>query len=240
MSEPNRWRADGPERVRELLRDSKDLVPRDISDGERERVGRRVMRMAAVPAGLGILFWMKGLALGAGLGAMGVVTVVSVREGWIGGRHETQLSPPAPVPTMVASGVALPSALGPIPTAPPSASEAGASVQSPVVSLPPAAPAEVDAGADAYVDLLAEEASMLEQARAAIATNPSRALELAQRHAARFPTGQLGMEREIVAIEALRAMGRGAEARGRAESALVRARGGFYEERIRNLLTAMP
>ena len=88
--------------------------------------------------------------------------------------------------------------------------------------------------------MLAEEVALLDRARAALGGNPSEALRLTADHASRFPRGKMGIERELVAIDALRRLGRGAEARSRAESLLVRARGSLYEERIRKMLDAAP
>jgi hypothetical protein len=47
------------------------------------------------------------------------------------------------------------------------------------------------------------------------------------------------MEREMVAIDALRRLGRTGEARARGEAMLARAQGGLYEERVRKLLEGM-
>lgn len=62
------------------------------------------------------------------------------------------------------------------------------------------------------------EAELLEQARAALKTNPSRALQRVNEHARRFPRGVLVQEREVLAIQALRQLGRDAEAERRAEA----------------------
>jgi hypothetical protein len=47
------------------------------------------------------------------------------------------------------------------------------------------------------------------------------------------------MEREMVAIDALRRLGRTGDARARAEAMLSRARGSLYEERVRKLVEQM-
>jgi hypothetical protein len=62
------------------------------------------------------------------------------------------------------------------------------------------------------------EAELLEQARAALRADPARALQRANEHAARFPRGVLVQEREVLAIQALRKLGRSAEADRRAEA----------------------
>ena len=56
------------------------------------------------------------------------------------------------------------------------------------------------------------EAALLFGARKAVASQPSAALRLLDQHAARFPDGLLTPEREVLRIEALRRLGRTAEA----------------------------
>jgi hypothetical protein len=87
---------------------------------------------------------------------------------------------------------------------------------------------------------LAREAAMLEQARAALNRNPGAALAIADRHAATFPDGSLGMERELLAVQALQRLGRVAEARSRGLRLLEQARGSIYEQRVNALLDALP
>ena len=48
--------------------------------------------------------------------------------------------------------------------------------------------------------------------------DPARALQRANEHAARFPGGVLVQEREVLAIQALRKLGRSAEADRRAQA----------------------
>lgn len=62
------------------------------------------------------------------------------------------------------------------------------------------------------------EAALLEQARTALASDPARALALTRQHQARFPSGVLKQEREVIAIEALRRSGQSKAASERAGS----------------------
>jgi len=62
------------------------------------------------------------------------------------------------------------------------------------------------------------EAQILSEARKVLASDPGRALAGVQRHQQLFPSGALVQEREILAIEALRRLGREAEANARAQS----------------------
>ena len=91
-----------------------------------------------------------------------------------------------------------------------------------VVAAPvaPSAATSATATATARLDKPAQlsEAELLEQARAALKSDPSRALQRANEHARRFPRGALVQEREVLAIQALRRLGRDAEAERRAEA----------------------
>ena len=61
-----------------------------------------------------------------------------------------------------------------------------------------------------------DEPQLIERARKALATDPRRALLLAQEHQRRFPAGELGVERDVIMLEALARSGQTAEARRRA------------------------
>jgi hypothetical protein len=52
------------------------------------------------------------------------------------------------------------------------------------------------------------EAELLERAQAALRAEPARALALTREHRRRYPAGALVQEREVIAIEALRRLGR--------------------------------
>lgn len=61
------------------------------------------------------------------------------------------------------------------------------------------------------------EAELLEAARAALQADAQRALALVREHGSRYPSGVLAQEREVIAIEALKRLGRVGDARRRAE-----------------------
>jgi hypothetical protein len=69
------------------------------------------------------------------------------------------------------------------------------------------------------------EILLLKQAQDALRADPGLALQLANRHAVRFPSGALAQEREVIAIDALSRLGRREEARARA---------GAFAERLPN------
>jgi hypothetical protein len=91
------------------------------------------------------------------------------------------------------------------PATSPGDSNAAASAKTPVPAKPlhAAAPSEAD---------------LLEQARVAMKSDPARALARANEHRQRFPGGALIQEREVIAIKALRALGRTSEADARADA----------------------
>jgi len=80
----------------------------------------------------------------------------------------------------------------------------------------PGTPANTASSKASSVQSKPSEASLLEQARRALATSPSYALQLANQHRALYPHGVLTQEREVIAIEALRKLHRGSEADQRA------------------------
>jgi hypothetical protein len=61
------------------------------------------------------------------------------------------------------------------------------------------------------------EVELLERARASLGANPSHALSLTSEHKLRFPGGVLAQEREVIAIEALRRLGKNDQASLRAD-----------------------
>ncbi|WP_437318089.1 hypothetical protein [Sorangium sp. So ce385] len=79
------------------------------------------------------------------------------------------------------------------------------------------------------------EVQLLHRAQDALATDAGSALALTVEHARRFPAGVLGQEREFIAIRALLALGRAAEARARAARLLERFPGSAYRGRLESL-----
>jgi hypothetical protein len=102
---------------------------------------------------------------------------------------------------------------------------------SPKKSLPEkhAAPVKVE-------DTLTREIALLDAGRKLLATNPAEALNRFEEHAREFPRGSLGTEREFLAMEALRRLGRSGEARARGAALLDHAKGSPYETKVRRKL----
>lgn len=83
-----------------------------------------------------------------------------------------------------------------------------------------------------------EELTLLESAYQALQRGDTvAALEQAERHASRFPTGALAQEREVLAIDALVRMGRRSEAEARAEAFRTRYPTSTHGVRIQGLLS---
>jgi hypothetical protein len=206
--------------------------------------------LLVVPAAAGLLFWIKGVAA-AGLCAIGVVAAVDgvpslTRRLALGpepvrstaDRHPAM--PRTSIPTVESTSSATETAI--------SGSDAsGAQREAPVASALPAPTrdrtrhprAEAPSAELGSGDSLAREAAMLEDARGMLERNPGRALEVLNRHATTFPTGTLSIERELIAVDALRRLGRVAEAQARGMALLGQARGSIYEERVKALLQTL-
>ena len=95
---------------------------------------------------------------------------------------------------------------------------AGATMSAASASVAPGGSGAASGGAAASGSAAGDEteADYLARATGLIGGAPGEALALAEGHAARFPEGKLGQEREMIAISALAALGRKAQARARA------------------------
>lgn len=84
-----------------------------------------------------------------------------------------------------------------------------------------------------------DEPQLIEKARRALATDPRRALALTQEHQRRFPGGALGVEREVIALEALARTGQTAEAKRRALAFQANHPKSIHLPRVHALLTRL-
>jgi hypothetical protein len=230
------------------------------------RSAARLDRLVALPVAAGLLFSLKGVAIAAGLGAS-VLAAVYVLPSLRGAAthdaspHVAALpsdaptgrprsvardpSPPVDAPPLaqraapaqsVTSGATSPETAASgtgraiVRAAPVSASGIGTE---PVFSAPSRAPV-------GDVDTLAREAAMLEEARALLDRAPGDALSKLEEHAVAFPSGHLALEREMLAVDALRRLGRTEDARSRGRALLARYHGSLYEERVRAMLDSLP
>jgi hypothetical protein len=83
---------------------------------------------------------------------------------------------------------------------------------------------------------LADEARLLEQARAVLPSNPAGALQITSDHGRLYPSGQLSAECDLIAVDALLRLGRRQEAEQKAAVRLQGAPGGLYARRLHQLL----
>ena len=79
---------------------------------------------------------------------------------------------------------------------------------------------------------LRSEVELLARARDLLGSSPAEALALTQQHATQFPGGALAQEREVLAIEALRHLGRMDEARARKDRFLSAYPGSAHRQRL--------
>lgn len=143
---------------------------------------------------------------------------------------------PAPSPSASLSPSLSPSpspSLSPPPSPslspPPSPSASPAPL--PTEPTPTATPTPRPRTEPAHDDAL-EEHPMLVEARRALPTDPAHALELAEQHRARFPSGMLAPEREMIAVDALEVLGRRTEAEARARALVERWPSSTYARRV--------
>lgn len=131
------------------------------------------------------------------------------------------------VPTLSPSG----ETLGAPPTPAPAPEQRPARVRP---AIRAAAPSSTPAPEPAQ-DELAEGALLL-RARRALASDPALSLSLTQEHLRLAPSGRLAPEREVIAIEALGALGRANEARARAERFVARWPDSAHRPRVERWL----
>jgi hypothetical protein len=84
-----------------------------------------------------------------------------------------------------------------------------------------------------------DEPQLIERARRALATDPRRALALAQEHQRRFPAGALGVERDVIMIDALARSGQTTEARRRAQAFETKYPSSIHLPHVRALLAQL-
>jgi hypothetical protein len=254
MTAPRRWTdsPEAPEDVKELFAAGRPT--RGMSRETRARLGHRLARpLAAAVVTSYVLAW-KSVAVAAVIGLTATTAVVvAVRAA----RAPDVVvdAPPtgAPVEHAPAAGTSRaampaspttppPSALPPEPLAPlPVPSTTTAAPRNRIApSPPPPAPEETAPPPPVAEDTLAPELALLDQARASYASDPQAALDRLDEHARRFPGGKLSLERELLALDALKRLGRTADERARAARLLSVVRGTIYEARVRTHLGEEP
>jgi TolA-binding protein len=207
---------DAPKGLRDSLRAAREDVG---SDQEVARLATRLGPLlgpaAPIAPGTGATAAGAGGGLAAKLGLGALALVIAGGGAWLLSAQNNAAPPSAPTnaapPPPLSAPLAPPPAAG-APIAPAAPSADSAPTVAPSVTKPSLPSKPVPAAPPS-------EAELLEQARAALkAGDSARALQRASEHAQRFPRGVLVQEREVLAIQALRRLGRDAEADRRADA----------------------
>lgn len=241
-AEPTRFRdSDGgaPSRLRELFDAAAHEQPTAAELARLEAKLAPLLGDAPAPVQLTSTSRLSpALKFGLGMLALGGVGVLVALAGRDAAEEaaapatfpSASVAPPAPgasSPTADSAPSAAPSFAPPAANpavVPPSASESA----SPPV---PAAGAGTQPRPTAPASGLPED-QLLEKARAALRGDPALALRLAREHQQRFSGGILTQEREVIAIDALRRLGRSAEADRRAERFEQRYPGSAHQRKL--------
>jgi hypothetical protein len=163
-------------------------------------------------AGLGRVT-LFGWGAGSAVAASGVAAAV-------------YLSQPAPAPVAPAPAKAEPQSVAPVAKAVEPAPE-------------PEAPANAEKRPVKDAVATWDEPQLIERARRALGSDPRRALQLAQEHQRRFPSGALSVEREVIVLDALARSGQSAEALRRARAFEARYPKSIHTPRVRALRTKL-
>ncbi len=192
------------------LRDALSAAHADWgSDAQVARLATRLGPLLGPPAVLAppAAATAAGLGVAAKLGLAGVALLVAGGGAWL------LSAPKSAPPSAPISGSAPVTATPPSPATP----DARAAIATPPVeATSPESPSASKPSAKPTPPAQLSEAELLEQARSALRGDPARALGRANEHRRRFPGGALVQEREVIAIKALRQLGRTAEADSRA------------------------
>jgi len=93
---------------------------------------------------------------------------------------------------------------------------------------------------DAAAASIETEAALLQRARQALVSDPSRSLALVEQHRRLYPRGMLSQERELLAVKALVALGRADSARSRADAFVTAYPGSAYRDRVESVARPAP
>lgn len=228
MTDPNdpARLAESPRGLGEALRAAQSDV---ASPAQLERLAARLGPLLGPPApGPGGAPPSSGAALGAAkLVATSIALIVAGGAAWKAATYHQPAPPPAPSAVSAAAPPA-PASMAPG-AAPLGVIDLGSSPAEAPSVAPVARPGLPKASRPAAMS----EAELLEQARSAMKTDPARALARANEHRQRFPGGALVQEREVIAIKALRALGRAGEADARAAAFAKAFPGSAFERKLK-------
>jgi hypothetical protein len=248
QGEPERWltRPDlAPPGAVELLRAAQ--LPSPPPPELRNRLGTELERLASAPRIHSIRWpFLSGVVVVAA-GAAGWLALSrlhaaprSVADGVPAVLHQPRpVAARLPVEPAVALAPSPPAErpVAPVPpahtTGPRRAPARPVAVRAPKASAPKlAARRAIEPAADS----LAREAALIEAARRTVHARPAEALKMLEIHRGEFPGGQLGAEREFLAVSALVQLGRKAEAQARGGALVAQYPGSTYAQRVPALL----
>jgi hypothetical protein len=189
--------------LKSALSDAKADLPAIDVDGLTARVNAAIATNLPLPDVAPIAKSIVGKALASKAIFAGAGLAIGITAGTVWTLRKSA-HPVVPQPTAVmqsASAVELPlsSSAAEVPSVAPSA---------PVQAPAPQVRAVATPLRDSHVSTPANEATLLDQARLLLPTEPRRALALTQEHAKRFPRSVLAQEREVIAIQALSRLGK--------------------------------
>jgi hypothetical protein len=197
--------SEAPESLRALLRSAKSDLP---TSADLARLEAKLGPMLAGGTAPSTTPGMSGLGK-AGLAVVGAL----VLSGGIFLASRPAPRAPEPAPAPAAKELDAPPPLQrAAPATPETTPSAAPDIDKPATEAAPTAP-RTDTGATRPT--LVPEDQLLEKARRALASDPNRALALTREHARSYPSGVLAQEREVIAIEALKRLGRTGEADAR-------------------------
>jgi len=250
--EPRRWSArnsEVPDELRALLGAGRAHAPAagDVAElrqrlalrlGPEAGLGPQTSLLPAAPTGSTLQLLGRVAAVAGGVGTAALLGLWLSSTPPSAGPSST--SPPAPesAPSVL---TAPPSVTAPPVTAPAveattaEAAPATASPDSAIDTTPPAAAARTAHTKRAPAAALASsEAELLRRAQAALAERPREALRLTAEHQRRFARPALSEEREVIAIEALRRLGKKSAAEQREAAFERRYRGSVHQGKLRD------
>ena len=208
MNDPKRWSdpaSDVDPVLRSVLRYARLLEPepdelQSLVRGAPARAGARRPRRAMILSLSGFALLVGSAAWAAHSGTIFFAKAPAPTP--------ASLPPPTPQTNTVNEAKSVPAVNAPAPVP---AAATSATTRAPA-SRAAAAHTADSASAPAPSISREQDAALLQQARAALATDPARALTLTRDHAVHFPDSALGEERQALHIEALARLGRTTEA----------------------------
>lgn len=252
MKEPLRWLDDAntSPRLRDVLAAATSAPPLpaglhvELSTYATGLVAQSILAKAGTGSLLGKAWFSKlaGSALAKGLAVASLMAAAGAASYVAVGEHLTATTPTDPIAGVADRAATMPGQARGNPLIEPKEVAASAADETSPAAVPVSEKQRIVQHASD--DLLpttqrpsvADEARLLETARASLASDPALSLEVVRHHQMRYPRGQLSAERELIAVDALLRLGRRDEAERRAAPRLAEDADSLYAKRFRQLL----